>query len=226
MEIAAVVSTVLSGVSTVVNYMSAQSQIKQLEDQATRARQEGEVQAQIDVNNAVNEQNALIAEKSATQFNQAVAADKRYKDLKESVAETRRKMGAGFLKLDSSQRKFGDVFASEEKIAFDKILSMDYAGAQKDYEFYKAAEEIDRKADYVYSQGMAQRDYTLAKFENQAITYENEAAATKSAATANAIAGIAGTAGSYFTLGSSDMIKSGTGFGSTFARKFYGVKPT
>ena len=223
MEIAAVVSTVLSGVSTVVNYMSAQSQIKQLEDQATRTRQEGEVQAQIDVNNTVNEQNALIAEKSATQFNQAVAADKRYTDLKESIAETRRKMGVGFLKLDSSQRKFGDVFASEEKIAFDKILSMDYAGAQKDYEFYKAAEEIDRKADYVYSQGMAQRDYTLAKFENQAITYENEAAATKSAATANAIAGIAGTAGSYFTLGSSDMIKSGTGFGSNFARKFYRV---
>ena len=220
MEIAAVVSTVLSGVSTVVNYMSAQSQVKQLENEAIKARQEGEVQAQIDVNNTVNEQNALIAEKSATQFNQAVAADKRYTDLKENIAETRRKMDTGFLKLDSSQRKFGDVFASEEKIAFDKVLAADYAGAQTDYEFYKASEEIDRKADYVYKQGMAQRDYTLAKFENQALTYENEAAATKSAATANAIAGIAGTAGSYFTLGSSEMIKSSS---NTFARKFFRV---
>lgn len=223
MEIAAVISTIASAASGVVNYISAQNQAKQLDNEAIKARQEGEVQAQIDVNNTVNEQNALIAEKSATQFNQAVAADKRYTDLKESIAETRRKMDTGFLKLDSSQRKFGDVFASEEKIAFDKILSMDYAGAQKDYEFYKGIEEVDRKADYVYSQGMAQRDYTLAKFENQALTYENEAEATRSSAKMQALASVAGTASSYFTLGSSEMIKSGTGFGSNFARKFYRV---
>lgn len=223
MEIAAVVSTVLSGVSTVVSYLGAQQQAAQYDNLAIQARNEGNVQAQIDVNDAVQQQNALIAEKSATEFNQTVAATKRYEDLKQNSAEVRRQMATNFLKIDRSGRKFGEVFAAEEKIAFDKVLAADYAGAQTDYEFYKASEEIDRKADYVYKQGMAQRDYTLAKFENKAITYENEATATRNAATVNALAGIAGTASSYITMGSSDMIKTGKGFGSDFARKFYRV---
>jgi hypothetical protein len=219
MEVAAIVSVVASGVSTVVSYIGAQRQAQSLDYAAQAKRQEGEVQAQLDVNDTVAETDALSAQRQQTIFNQklaaSVAAEKR-DALAKDIADKR---GSNYLKLDKSARSFADVFKAEIDREEDKLASFDFQAGQESYSYYKQAEEIDRKASYAYSQGMAKRDYTLAKFNNEASALESEAANTRFNANVNLLTGIATTGASYATLGT--KIGQGAGFKTKVGKSFF-----
>ena len=221
MEIAAIVSVVASGVGTAVSYIGAQRQAQALDYAAQAKRQEGEVQAQLDVNDTVAETDALSAQRQQAIFNQklaaSIAAEKR-DALSKEIAETR---GSNYLKLDKSARSFSDVFKAEIDREEDKLASFDFQTGQESYSYYKQAEEIDRKASYAYSQGMAKRDYTLAKFNNEALSLESEAENTRFNANINLLTGIATTAASYASFGSKLGGPTGDQFKTKVGKSFF-----
>jgi hypothetical protein len=221
MEIAAVVSTVLSGVSTVVSYLGAQREADALEVAAVAREQQAQVDAQIDVNNTIAEQNEIQATEAQTIFNRRLQAQIDNEKRDQLASEIARNNAKSYLTLSPNVRSFGDVFKAELQAGQNKLTSFDFESAQSDYGMYKQIEELDRKANYNYMVGMSKRDFTLAAGRNEAIQYRNEAAATRSAAQVGLVTGIAGTATSFIQGGS--MVKDMGLKEGNIARKFYRV---
>lgn len=219
MEIAAVVSVIASGVSTVVSYIGAQRQADALEQQAAAKIEEGKVQAQLDVNDTVAQTSALAAQQQEQVFNQKLAAQVAAEKRELLASEMAKERGANYLKLDKSARSFADVFKAEIDREEDKLASFDFETGQESYSYYKAAEEIDRKAAYTYSQGMAKRDFTLAKFNNESAALQNEANNTRFNANINLLSGVASTGLGYVTMGT--KIGQGAGFKTKLGQKFF-----
>ena len=221
MEIALVVSTIASAASTVVNYLGAQREADMLEQAADRKELQTKVDAQIDVNNTVAEQNEIEATKAQTIFNKRLQAQIDTEKREQLASEIAKNNAKSYLTLSPNVRSFGDVFKAEVAAGQNKLTSFDFESSQSSYGMYKQIEELDRKSDYSYMVGMSKRDFTLAAGANEAYQLRNEAEATRSAANIELLAGIAGTATSYVSGGAAvkDMgLKE-----NNLARKFYRV---
>ena len=220
MEIAAVVSTITSAVGGVVSYVGAQRQADALDMAAVSAENEANFQAQLDTNESVAAQAEIEATKASTIFNKNLKAQMDAEARENLASEIADKNATSYLKLSPSVRAFSDVFKAEVDREQSKLTSFDFETGQESYNFYKQAEELDRKSAYAYSQGIAQRGYTLAAGANKATQYRNEANATRTAATVGLATSATGTLGSYANFGGSEMIKSSS---NQFARKFFRV---
>lgn len=220
MEIAAIVSTITSAVGGVVSYIGAQRQADALDIAAVDAENRAAFQAQIDTNESVAAQAEIEATKASTIFNKNLKAQMDAEARENLASEIADKNATSYLKLSPSVRAFSDVFKAEVDREQSKLTSFDFESGQESYNFYKQAEELNRKSAYAYSQGIAQRDYTLAAGANKAAQYRNEANATRTSAIVGLATSATGTLGNYATFGGSEMMKSST---NTFARKFYRV---
>lgn len=198
MEIA-IAATLLS---TAFSYHSAQQNAKAQEYAADAAIAQGEYNAQIDVNNAVD----AVAQEN---FRQSAAEANKFRDL-EAIQRKRvalsRKLDADLAKerisLSSSYGTMEDVFRSYDMAANNELASFDFDTSASSYQYNLQAGEAGRKRNLAWDAGLAQRDLTLASAANTATQYRNQASNIKTAAVGQAIGGLASATSMAATAGS------------------------
>lgn len=187
----AIFSSVASGF---VQYRAAQDTARAQERAAEAAEAQGRYNAQIAANNA-------IAQADQARFKQGLAEANKYRAMQ--AAQTKRGILRDKLEADLAKRRvsmpslggsFQDVFKAEEAEAFNKLATFDFDAAESSYQYNLQAGEAGRQANLAWSSGMADRDLTLITAANQAYQFRTQAAQTRSAAFANALATGAETA--------------------------------
>jgi len=208
-HIAAAVSVIGSLTQGYMGYKAANDEAKMLENQADNRIREGEVKAQLDINDSVAETAALQHQKGIVELNANIAGIKAEDERVAMEQKAKADQATLLLTSDASTNKFSDVFKQQATEDFDKLVDFSFDTSQDTYQSFIQGRELDRQSEYATTQGLAKRDFTLAKFQNQSITLRNQAAAKRSEGTGALITGALG-AGTSFASGVSMYGKGGS----------------
>jgi hypothetical protein len=166
--IASIASTVSSAIGSVAQYRAAK--------QAERsAKQMGEYNAQVDVNNMVAEQGDITYARRAEELKKAQVLQKAEIQRKALTSEISQKTAAQKLKAPTFGGTYSSVFAATEQEGYDRLAAFDFGVSQETAGLSSSIQDSDRQLAYAYNRGMANRDLTLRTAQLQANKYRSEA---------------------------------------------------
>lgn len=195
MEVA-IIATLLS---TAVSYRAAEQNAAAQDMAADAAEAQGQYNAQINVNNAVD----AVAQEN---FKASAAEANKFRDLEAN----QRKRVALAKKLDadlatkeismaSTYGTFEDTFKAYDMDASNQLASFDFDASESSYQYNLQAGEAGRKRNLAWSQGLAQRDLTLHSAANKATQFRNQADNTRLAAVGTLVGGLGSAANIHAT---------------------------
>lgn len=176
---AAPIAIAMTVVSGLISYRAAQQNAAAQDMAADAAEAQGQYNAQINVNNAVD----AVAQEN---FKASAAEANKFRDLEAN----QRKRVALSKKLDadlatkeismaSTYGTFEDTFRTYDMDASNQLASFDFDASESSYQFNLQAGEAGRKRNLAWSQGLAQRELTLTSAANQATQFRNQASNTR-----------------------------------------------
>ena len=195
MEVA-IIATLLS---TAVSYRAAEQNAAAQDMAADAAEAQGQYNAQINVNNAVD----AVAQEN---FKASAAEANKFRDLEAN----QRKREALAKKLDadlatkeismaSTYWTFEDTFKAYDMDASNQLASFDFDASESSYQYNLQAGEAGRKRNLAWSQGLAQRDLTLHSAANKATQFRNQADNTRLSAVGTLVGGLGSAANIHAT---------------------------
>jgi hypothetical protein len=195
MEVA-IIATLLS---TAVSYRAAEQNAAAQDMAADAAEAQGQYNAQINVNNAVD----AVAQEN---FKASAAEANKFRDLEAN----QRKREALAKKLDadlatkeismaSTYGTFEDTFKAYDMDASNQLASFDFDASESSYQYNLQAGEAGRKRNLAWSQGLAQRDLTLHSAANKATQFRNQADNTRLSAVGTLVGGLGSAANIHAT---------------------------
>jgi hypothetical protein len=166
---------------------------------ADAAEAQGQYNAQINVNNAVD----AVAQEN---FKASAAEANKFRDLEAN----QRKREALAKKLDadlatkeismaSTYGTFEDTFKAYDMDASNQLASFDFDASESSYQYNLQAGEAGRKRNLAWSQGLAQRDLTLHSAANKATQFRNQADNTRLSAVGTLVGGLGSAANIHAT---------------------------
>ena len=194
---AAPIAIALTAISGLISYRAAQQNADAQDMAADAAEAQGQYDAQIDANNATDAVNQEIFKASAAEAN-------KFRDLEAN----QRKRVALAKKLDadlatkeismaSTYGTFEDTFKMYDMDANNQLASFDYDASESSYQYNLQVGEAGRKRNLAWSQGLAQRELTLASAANRATQFRNQADNTRLSGLGQLAGAAASTASAY-----------------------------
>lgn len=196
-HIAAAASVVGSVAQGVMGYRAANDEARQLKAQADQKILEGEVQAQLDINDMVAETAAIQHAKGINELNKNIQLEKSDIARKETERKSKQELATLRMASSSSTNKFANVLKEQQMQNFDKLVDFSFQDSQITYQNFVANREADRQALHTTTQGLYQSMYTQYKFNNQAITLRNQAESREAEGKAALFSGVLGAVSSY-----------------------------